>query len=109
MTLTDRRDQLPNRRYGETFELQHGGKRAVFTVTLGRYPDGRVGEVFVSGGKSGSESEANVRDGAILASLAIQHGAPIATLAAAITREGDGSPSTIIGVVLDQLAKEGAQ
>jgi hypothetical protein len=103
-----RRDQLPSRRYGETFELQHGGKRAVFQVTLGRYPDGRIGEVFISGGKSGTESEANLRDGAILASLALQHGVPIATMAAAITREGDGAPSTIIGVVLDQLAKDAA-
>lgn len=101
-----RRDPLPNRRLGETYELQHGGKRAVFQITLGRYAEGRVGEVFISGGKSGTEVEANVRDTAILVSIALQHGVPVATMASAITREGDGSPSTIIGVVLDQLAKE---
>lgn len=101
-----RRELLPNRRLGETFELQHGGKAAVFQVTLGRFPDGRVGEVFINGGKSGTEVEANVRDTAILVSLALQHGVPVATMASAITREGDGSPSTIIGVVLDRLAKE---
>lgn len=104
--ITDhRREQLPNRRFGENFELEHGGKRGVFVITIGRYSDGRVGEIFISGGKSGTEVEANVRDTAILASLAIQHGVPITTLAAALTREFDGRPSTIIGVVLDRLVR----
>jgi ribonucleoside-diphosphate reductase alpha chain len=39
-------------------------------VTLGFYADGRVGEVFVTGAKAGTEVEANVRDTAILVSLA---------------------------------------
>jgi ribonucleoside-diphosphate reductase alpha chain len=104
-----RRQPLPQRRASEMFELCHGGKRATFHVTLGRYPDGRVGEVFITGSKSGSDLEANVRDTAILVSLALQHGVPLATMAAAITREGDGSASTVIGVVLDKLASEGAQ
>jgi ribonucleoside-diphosphate reductase alpha chain len=109
-----RRQPLPQRRASEMFELRHGGKAAVFHVTLGRYPDGRVGEVFITGSKSGSDLEANVRDTAILVSLALQHGVPLATMAAAITREADGSPSTVIGVVLDKLMRgqpriEGAQ
>ena len=74
-------------------------------MTLGRYDDGRVGEVFITGSKSGSDLEANVRDTAILVSLALQHGVPLATMAAAITREADGSPSTVIGVVLDKLMR----
>lgn len=101
-----RREPLPQRRAAEAFELQHGGKAVTFHVTLGYYDDGRVGEVFISGTKSGTEVEANVRDTAILMSLALQHGVPLATLASAITREQDGKPSTIIGVVLDKLAKE---
>jgi hypothetical protein len=103
--MSDPRRMLPPRRAGTSFDVQHGGKLAVFTVTLGRYPDGEVGEVFISGGKSGSEVEANVRDTAILLSLALQHGVPIGTMAAAITREADGSASTVIGRVLDLLAK----
>lgn len=120
------REQLPPRRYGETFELRHGGKRAVFHVTLGRYPDGHIGEVFVSGGKSGTEIEANVRhirgSERTIVPFCLGFGGPrswyhsrcsmgfpIATMAAAITREGDGSASTVIGVVLDKLMLEGGQ
>src|SRR5262245_48723435 len=94
---------LPDRRYGETFEINHGEHRWAFKITIGRYPDGTIGEVFVSGGKSGSALEASVRDAAILLSFALQFGAPIETLAGAITREADGSPSTVIGRVLDEL------
>src|SRR4051812_6058969 len=107
ITTEHSREQLRPRRFAETFEIKnHGGKAAVFQVTLGRYDDGRVGEVFISGGKSGTEVDANVRDTAILVSLALQHGVAIATLASAVTREGDGSPSTIMGVVLDKLLSQ---
>lgn len=101
--MIEARRTLPQRRYCETFELQHGGN--VSRVTLGRYPDGRVGEVFITGAKVGSDLEASLRDAAVLISLALQHGVPVATMAGAITREGDGRPSTVIGDVLDQLAK----
>jgi hypothetical protein len=104
--MTGRRT-LPARRYAEAFELRHGGKAATFHVCLGYYPDGRVGEVFITGSKSGTEVEANVRDGAILVSLALQHGVPLAVMRNAITREGDGTASTIIGRVLDTLVPRG--
>jgi hypothetical protein len=104
---THHRQPLPQRRASETFALRHGGKAATFHVTLGYYADGRVGEVFIDGGKSGTEVEANVRDTAILVSLALQHGAPLATMRNAITREADGTASTIIGRVLDTLMLEG--
>jgi hypothetical protein len=94
---------LPNRRFGENFELRHGGKNTSFIVTLGRYPDGRVGEVFISGAKAGSEVDAVARDGAILLSLALQHGVPLETIKHAMTREPDGSASTIVGAVVDRL------
>ena len=103
--MTDR-NVLPNRREADTFQLQHGGKLSVFIINVGYYHDGRVAEVFITGGKSGTEVEANVRDTAILASFALQYGAPLDKLAAALTHEGDGSPSTIIGCVLDKLVKE---
>jgi|SRR5262245_54308744 len=109
MTTVGTRRLLPNRRYGETFEIEHGSHRWPFVVTVGRYPDGTVGEVFVSGGKSGTDLEASVRDMAILLSLALQHGVPPNTMASAITREADGAPSTIIGRVLDRLRGENSE
>src|SRR3954468_22097592 len=105
--VTDRREQLPLRRFAEMFELRHGGKAAVFHVTVGRYDDGRIGEVFITGSKSGTEVEAIARDGAVLVSIALQYHVPLEVMAAAITREGDGSVSTVIGRVLDNLLSEG--
>jgi len=102
--MTDR-NVLPNRRSGENFELRHGGKNTSFVITLGRYPDGRVGEVFISGAKAGSEVDAVARDGAILLSLCMQFGVPLETIKHAVTREPDGSASTIVGAVVDRLTE----
>lgn len=97
------RAALPGRRETETFELQHGGQNTQFTISVGRYRDHRIGEVFISGGKTGSDFEAIARDGAILLSLALQHGVPLELIKRAITREGNGEPSTIVGAVVDRL------
>ena len=97
---------LDNRRAGENFELRHGGKNASFIITLGRYPDGAVGEVFISGAKAGSEVDAVARDGAILLSLALQHSVPLETIRHAMTREADGSASTIVGAVVDEISRK---
>ena len=97
------RRALPLRRLCETFEIQHGGQNTQFVVTVGWYPDGSVGEVFVSGAKAGSAVEAVARDGAVLLSIAMQFGVPLDIVAHAITREADGSASTIIGAVVDRL------
>ena len=99
---------LPNRRAAETFQVQHalpGGKSQTVTVTVGFYECGHIGEVFVSDPKVGSSMEAIARDAAVLLSIAIQHRVPLDTMRHAITREQDGSPSSIIGAVLDQLGK----
>ena len=96
---------LPQRRRSDTFELKHGGQNATFQVTVGHYPNGKVGEVFISGAKAGSEVDAVARDGAVLLSLALQFGIPLETIRHAITREADGRPSTIVGAVVDRLTE----
>ena len=40
---------------------------------------------------------------AVLLSIALQHGVPLETIKHALTREGNGTPSTIIGAVVDRL------
>ena len=72
---------LPQRRLAETFELEFGGHARRFAVTLGFYDDGALGEVFITGGKSGEQVEAIARDGAVLLSMALQHGCAMATIA----------------------------
>lgn len=104
MVMFGERNMLPQRRHAETFELRHGGQNALFAVTVGYYaPGGAVGEVFICGAKAGSTVEAVARDGAVLLSLALQHGIPLALIKGALTREYDGAPSTIIGAVVDRL------
>lgn len=97
------REALPQRRRAETFELDWGGLNLPHTITVGYYNDGRVGEVFIDAGKSGEVVEAIARDGAILLSLAIQHGADIEAIARAITRDSQSKPTSIIGAVIDEL------
>ena len=99
------RRELPARRYGETFELRHADHKYPFMVTIGRYPNGDIGEVFVSGAKAGSEVEAVARDGAVLLSLALQYNIPLEVIRRAITRNEDGAASTIIGAVVDKMSK----
>jgi hypothetical protein len=93
---------LPQRRPNETYELKVA--KGTYSVTFGYYPNGRVGEIFINGAKSGSDMDAVCRDAAVILSIAIQHGSPpLETIAHAITRESNGAASSIIGVVIDRL------
>ena len=103
--MTERRT-LPQRRRAETFELSFGGLDRAHTVTVGYYDDQSIGEVFINGGKSGEMVESIARDGAVLLSLALQYGADLRNIKSAITRDGQGAPSSIIGAVVDRLSEE---
>ena len=46
------RERLPNRRTAETVTFQRDG--AQFEMTVGYYPDGRVGEVFLNADRANS-------------------------------------------------------
>lgn len=95
------RATLPQRRHNETSTILFKDKE--FRVTLGFFADEVTpGEVFVAGPKE-SELDAFARDAAILLSLCIQHGVPIETITNALTRDQDGTPSTLIGLVADRL------
>ena len=69
---------LPQRRAAETFDLRFWNQP--FTVTVGFYPDGTPGEVFIDGGKTGQDIQSTARDAAVVLSLALQHGTPIETI-----------------------------
>lgn len=100
------RDRLPGRRNAVTFELADGNH--LYTVTAGVYEDGRLGEVFIVPRlqvKSGTPLEAVARDGAIILSLALQHGCPLDVIRAALTRDEKGEASGPIGKICDELAE----
>ncbi len=99
---------LPQRRPASTISLFIGND--TYAVTAGFYPDGRVGEVFVTAPKVGTDIEAILRDGAILLSFALQHGAKLDELLHAMTRNGAGDVASILGrlaeAVKENLAEE---
>jgi hypothetical protein len=100
------RHRLPDRRRGETIEFCHDYHR--YTLTVGHYRAGRIGEVFLNAHKSGGALEAVARDAAIVVSIALQHGADLGTIRCALTRDSNGTPATLIGAALDAI-EEGRQ
>jgi ribonucleoside-diphosphate reductase alpha chain len=101
------RRRLPDRREVESLDFEHGGQR--YTAGIGRFPDGSVAEIFLSASKAGSDAADIARDAAVTASLAFQHGCPVAILRKALTRASDGKAAGSIGAVLDLLDEEGVQ
>lgn len=99
------RELLPQRRGCETFEIKFGGLKGKHVITVGYYDDGRIGELFIVGGKSGEVVEAIARDFAVVASIALQHGAPLTAIEHALTRNSQGEPMSIGGAVIDHLVK----
>jgi len=97
------RERLPNRRFCESFTVECHTLR--YTATISRFHDGRLAEIFLSNHKSGSQADANARDSAVVASLALQHGVPLDTIRRALLRDSAGRPSTPLGAALDAIAK----
>ena len=96
------RSELPARRFCETTSFRHEGVE--FTISTGHYDDGRVGELFIEGGKLTSAVDVAARDAAIAASIALQHGASIDGIRAACLRKPDGSAEGTLGAALDAIA-----
>ena len=92
------RVRLPDRRAAEQR----------FTVTVGFYPDGRPGEVFTHGLRSGSSLDALLADACVVVSCLIQHGAEPRHLAASMGQLGNAEPASVIGAVLDLVARASA-
>jgi ribonucleoside-diphosphate reductase alpha chain len=93
------RHRLSNRHQCESFTFELDGLR--FTASVGRFSDGRVGELFLN--KSGNQSDTNARDAAILLSFALQHGA-VDQIRKALCRNSAGRALGPIGQALDILA-----
>ena len=69
------RRRLPNRRLAETFNLEVGGLH--YVVSIGRFADGELAEIFISNGKAGIDSDTAARDSAVVASIALHYGVPL--------------------------------
>jgi len=81
----------------------------LFTVTASKGASGRWLEIFVDGGgKAGSAAAIAAKDGAVLASLAMQAGFTPEQLLHSMEQKRDGSPAGPIGAALALLVEEGA-
>jgi ribonucleoside-diphosphate reductase alpha chain len=100
------RTHLPNRRTAETFDFEVAALH--YTCTVGRFPDGRLSELFLSNHKSNSAADTNAHDAAIVFSFAVQHGADADAIRRALCRDSHGRASGPLGTALDILAKEKA-
>jgi hypothetical protein len=95
------RDRLPNRRNAETLAFEREGSR--YQMTIGYFPDGRVGEVFLNADRADSLLDVLTSDAAILASLALQYGCPLQAITHALKRDARGQAASPIGQTLDKI------
>jgi ribonucleoside-diphosphate reductase alpha chain len=97
------RKPLPNRRRSESFGFECNTLR--YTATVSWFDDGRLGEVFLRNHRADSHADACAKDSAILASIALQFGAPLDVIRKGLLRDSQGRPCTPIGCALDLLAE----
>ena len=97
------RQRLANRRASENFSLECAG--LTYVCTISRYPDGRIGELFLSNHKTGSNADVNARDAAICFSFAVQHGADPELIRRALCRDGQDRPSGPLAIALDLITE----
>ena len=110
------RVRLPNRRPSHIETLEVGGQ--IVTACVGFDPaTDRPCEVFLNGGKEGSQVDAMLADAATVISVALQFGVPIGALAKSVGRgpnastmpgsldqlNAGGQPASPIGAALDLL------
>lgn len=95
------RERLPNCRPNETQEFERD--QIPVTMTVGFYPDGRPGEVFLNAGHANSTIDVLLHDAAIGISIALQYGATLQELAHAMKRDKFGIASSLIGAALDRI------
>lgn len=96
------RERLPNCRATESFTFEVNG--LLFTATISRFTDGRIGELFLNNHKYGNQSDTNARDAAILLSFALQHGADIEAVRRALCRDSKGHALGPLAIALDIIA-----
>jgi hypothetical protein len=102
MTAPVCRQRLQNRRPHWLYRFECAGQ--VYVGGIGRFDDGRIAQVFISGSKVGTAAETNAQDAALVASLALQHGCPIETIRHALDRPGGGIGP--LAMLLDEVERQ---
>jgi hypothetical protein len=97
------RSRLRNRRSCETRQIEASGLK--FVMSVDRYDDGRIGELFLTNHKAGSAAGIMASDSAVLASLLLQHGVSLELIRRSLMRDPKGKAMSPIGAALDSLAE----
>jgi ribonucleoside-diphosphate reductase alpha chain len=78
-----------------------------YVVSIARFDDGRLAEIFITNHKVGSDADAAAKDSAVVCSIALQHGVPAEIIRKALLRDSRGNPSSPLGAALDLIAEGG--
>ena len=95
------RARLANRRSSEVVGFAFRSK--TWTVSISRFDDGRVAEVFLTAPKAGTDQAHAAIDAAVVMSIALQFGADVATIREALIREPNGDAAGPLGAALDAI------
>jgi hypothetical protein len=93
---------LSNQRASVSFNFEMNG--LIYTVTYSKFANGRIAEIFLA--SQGLQADANGRDAAVAASLALQFACPLDVLRNALLRDIRGMAATPLGAVLDLVAEQ---
>lgn len=93
-----------HRRMIETVKCEFDG--VSFYLTLGFYPENRVGEIHASGFKHGSSMDAIAQDCCIIITELLQRFVSPLTLTELVNKNPDGSPASLIGAIAFHLQQE---
>ncbi|ACL59105.1 hypothetical protein [Methylobacterium nodulans] len=103
------RERLPNRREHEVFDFvfsrgPHDPVGTRYTAGLGwAAPGAPVTEIFLDCDKLASAMTDDARDIAVILSIALQHGVPLAPIRAALTKLESGEPAGLAGRLLAEI------
>jgi ribonucleoside-diphosphate reductase alpha chain len=90
------RERLPDRWGAELIGFEDNGRQ--WTATIGRFADGRLGEIFVDAGKEWPLVEL-AQDSAIVASIALQAVCPLDVLRHALVGRNAGPLGVARGLI----------
>jgi hypothetical protein len=96
------RQTLPNRRQADVIDFDFDG--AAYTATYSTFPNGALAEIFLQSKKLNSDRGIAAKDGAILASIALQFGVPLNVIRHALQRTRGGKAAGALGHALDIIA-----
>ena len=101
--INSQRTRLPDRRPSETFSVECAG--LTYLATISQFPDGRLGEIFITSHKVGSAADTAARDSAIACSIALQFGADVEIIRKALCRDSAGNANGPLATALDLIAR----